>query len=788
MKRSRLLPLLFLFGIVGGVTAFALSDHDGGPRWVGWMQVLRGDEPPDPDPEPDPRIAPPEPLPPARTEAVIASHEPGTQSALGDGLVLHIDAAPDSIADRLVTPLHRVTGDLRGTRTLEIEFDPARLIEPTVFQVFDGQLMLPVEATIEQRGGIAVARVEADVSMSRPNDAMSFLQTSPTNGGARVEPDPPPIAYAVGDPWHPRCRHGRRGETEFLPGSRVAFGFLEDADCALGRSVAALVTEALDYYAEGFSDAGGSPLRRYNTSTPLLVFLHHQPGVNGAYSIWSTRGHVYVDIASARSNPDGLRETMFHEMFHAVQDHYATMSATGVLGSHWWFEGSAEWAGLVARGIGFEEAIGIELRESGVLSVAMNSTSRYGTMSYATSLYMFFAEAREPGFVARMLQSDATRGATYLAETQRAAGFPGTYRELVETIIRAAPGAPWRRARFMAVDAGVRKQSTDEISGGLAPATPRPWAEPSDARGTRLQWMQEWVSFVAEPYTAHFVSLTARGSEPVRVRASSSTPNVLLVRDGAITAATNEIDLDPLTDATLVLYHDEPEGNRRFRVDFFFERGEEEGEPVVAVTPPPRMRADPPPRMRADPPPRRARSLAGNWSFSAGCMNLEQSGSRVSGSVHGHRHGDGGRVSGTIADGSAQLDFNLGSTRGTVSIDLGSLRGTTRLNNSNTAFTLRSVARCQDAPDTSLRCYDACLQGCRIGMFACGVEGERVTPEVYCDGLQRMSQRAGSPMGFFFECMQHTPAAWRAARATPIPGTRSLVPQVNPNGRARMRE
>lgn len=764
------------FGILllAGATTFGLLPHNGEPRWTQWWESVQQLSQADgPVPEPVVPSQPPrEPLAPQADEA---------PPELAEGLSLTTSEPHPLLRDRFVTEVHQVRGDRRGTQAIEIRFDPARVRQPVAYKVIANVLTLPVEATI--RNG--VARIEADISMRRPAEGTFFLQAS-----QRVPPPVPGIGYAIGEAWenasHPRCQSGAVGETDFPRGARIAVGFLEAADCGLAQRVRDLLEEALDHYGREFADAQGSPLRRYTPERPLMVFLHRQAGVNGAYSIWSAFGHMYIDIDAARDDPEGLRETMFHETFHAVQDHYATMSGTGVMGSHWWFEGSAEWAGLVARGIDFDAAIPIEFRESGILSVGLARTSRFGTMSYATSLHMYWAEQREPGFVLRMLQSDTARGAAFVEATHQACGFPEAYPEFVRHVATTAPNV-WSRGRFMVTDRGVRVQQSTEPNAGVGAAQVRPWSDPEPGMDRAVPWFHESLSFVAEPFTAQFVQFNVRSSEPVRLTVQSSTSNVFAL--GSTLVQSGELwRIEPLSNTTLVFFNDHPTNNERIRAFFVFERGEEEEEPPEPPQPPepPRVAVNSmmsTPMTTMSTTTMRGRSMTGAWRFNMGCMNLTQNSSSVSGETFGHRHRDTGRARGTIRDGVLTLTYNVGTTERTTRIRLSDATRTEVRGTDSHHFT--RAQQCQRAPDTSMRCYDACIAGCELGMFACGVNGERVTPRVYCDGIQSQTRRAGSGMGFFFECFPHMPQSWRTPREVPVPGTRSLVPRVNPNGRRR---
>lgn len=770
--------------VVGALVGWAFAPGpDGEAHWRGWLTALRS----------DPAVATANDAGPRDAGSPDAPHDASSErpselaealEPLPDEFELHRVAPEPSLQDRLVTDVYEVHGAARASQTIAIPFDPEGLVQPTVYQVVDGVLAFPVPATFEG----PVAHVRAEVSLPPTTEGPAFLQAT-----GRGAPAPPPrVGYAIGDYWHPRCVRGARGEVEHRRGERIAIGYLADADCQLGREVAALLEEALTHYGDEFADAGGSPLRRYTADAPLLVHLREQPGVNGSYSLWSTRGHMNVDIASARNDAAGLRETLFHETFHAVQDHYANLAATGVLGSHWWFEGSAEWAGLVARGVDFDAAIPIELRESGILSVDLARTTRYGTMSYATSLHMFWAERRNPGFVRQLLQSDTFRGGAFVQATHEACGFPEAYPAFLEHVLRVAPDRPWARARFMVGDTGIRRQIANEPNAALPAAPINPWADPIDDTRVDRPWRTESVYFVAAPYTAHFVQLFVRASEPVRLSMSSTTPNVRRV-GGNLRAEGEGFVVDPLVSTTFVFFNDHPTENRAIEALLFFEYGEEPEEPEpeperVAPPPPepPPRRPEPAPRMRAEPRTGGVASLSGAWSFPMGCMNLEQSGSSVTGEVFGHRHEHTGRVRGTVREGVAELRFSLGDQPQSLRVHLSMLQARAE-NRGPGAHRFTRVRRCARAADNRMSCYDACLRGCAEGMMACGIDGEQVPPARYCDGIQSQPGSTRSGLGFFFECLPNMPAAWRRPRSVPIPGTRSLVPQVNPNGRARRR-
>ncbi len=192
-------------------------------------------------------------------------------------------------------------------------------------------------------------------------------------------------------------------------------------------------------------------------------------GINAYYQFLSWNGYIQVDPGIGEKNLAGLKITLCHELFHALQDAYSNMMVSGNR-AHWWFEASAEWAGLKYGSPYTADQAREEMsRYKYFLSVPVQESEKYEEklMAYAFALMVEHAETKSPGYVRRALNGSAVTSRAFYEELVKASQFPDAFPEYVGNYLKVGfvnPGL-WTAARLVESDAETRIYRAGEALG-----------------------------------------------------------------------------------------------------------------------------------------------------------------------------------------------------------------------------------------------------------------------------------------------------------------------------------
>jgi hypothetical protein len=537
-------------------------------------------------------------------------------------------------------------GRATGTFNLIVPFDPSRLKDAKLaaFAVIDDFILLPAESTIDLEKKI-VTIVRPDVNVRGAPEGL-HKRTSPYGMGSTTND----VGYAVGRARDSHlCKLGRKGEVHNEPGHAFSIIFKTNASCDLATRVSNILTSTLVAYARDYPDAKGSPLRRYTPNQRMRVYLGEYAGVNGEYSFKSWNGHMYVDAKSALANADALRETLFHEMFHAVQDHYWYVWGGAMFtSSRWWIEATAEWAGLVARGVTFAQAVPHEIQTyPALLSLRPPDTTGHGgdTVEYGVSLFIYHIESLSPGYVKRTLQAKAMPTSTTLYKEFVAAGqLARTYPDFVKKTVEIGIPKHWASGRvFVADDKVVRFKPLGSEIGAKGQGKDR---ETKIEPGSEIE---EGFTVHLQPLTTQFVGIQ-RGAKKKQVEVTAELKRQVGGGSGtawhvrasagsggsatALPAGENEIDAGS---HWIAMYNPSTEEAATYTLTVVVEH--------------------------------KTADLSGAWDSNHGCVQLKQSDSRVMGSIVTEK-GDEGSLSGTLDGDKLAFRYSVGKKAGNAKVKI----------------------------------------------------------------------------------------------------------------------
>ena len=324
----------------------------------------------------------------------------------------------------------------------------------------------PEVAVLDNQAATDARKVSADdIGHMQANDQ----QTAPRLNVTGYVLGKPTVAGAA----TLKCQAGTPGEVHEEDNQVFRILFLVRAPCSLAKFVSDTLTEAYGKYNATYSDSNGKPpFARLSPDNRMVVQLGNFGGVNGEYKYaYSWNGWIQIDAQEGMRNQKGLRDTLFHEMFHAVQDVYSHMTVGGRV-TRWWYESTAEWAGLNSRGLSFSDMVQQEFSIFPyVLSVPIQESNSYneGLVPYGYALLIDHVVHQKPAYLSEVLSALSSKtviGQLYSGDQvydhMVASGrLTQTYPDFVKDVVLATipyPGLyhPWAQGGITETDAETR--------------------------------------------------------------------------------------------------------------------------------------------------------------------------------------------------------------------------------------------------------------------------------------------------------------------------------------------
>ncbi|MBI4289518.1 MAG: carboxypeptidase regulatory-like domain-containing protein, partial [Chloroflexi bacterium] len=365
---------------------------------------------------------------------------------------------------------------VKGEFTLGIPYDRSKLPQGVsedslqAYAVTGNSVLFPVASTTDKNRQLVVVRNPEVAVLGGPAGITAQKRSvqSLMPGQSPEEAAPPaPTGYVIGkaEPTgsgNMKCQSGAPGEVHEEDNQVFRILFLVQSPCSFAKFVSVTLTEALDKYNTIYMDTNGkAPFANLSPDNRMVVQLGSFPGVNGEYKFMgSWNGYILIDVPSGMSKQTELRDTLFHEMFHAVQDIYSNMFVGGIA-SMWWYEATAEWAGMTGRGLPFAAMIDNELATYPyVLSAPIQQSRSYeeGRLSYGYSLLIEHVQRQKPGYLRNVLNSWKTTSGQLYNDLVAWGNLGQTYPAFVGDVLVSVPGGhlPWTQARIFETNAETR--------------------------------------------------------------------------------------------------------------------------------------------------------------------------------------------------------------------------------------------------------------------------------------------------------------------------------------------
>lgn len=402
---------------------------------------------------------------------------------IGDSVQVRISraSAPDTAVGRsLVGDIYSISSSARTTAgagmRLRLPYDPARL-PPGVTEdcltgcvLYDGCIAGPAASRVDKSQHVVIIE-DPDVGVAASK--AGFKRVS--------QPGQKDASPAVQN-WF--AIHSSKADLEKskavleVPGHVFRIIPKVSVPLEFAQYVSATLQEACNTYNKTYTDKDGkAPFSHLSPSHRMNVYLGRYGGTNGEYCIWTWNGYINIDTESGQRNREELRDTLFHEMFHAVQDVYSNMFLAGNI-SMWWYEATAEWAGLRGRGCSFGEMVHAELElYPEILSVPIQQTRTYrdGLLSYGGALLVAHVENVKPGSVRDTLRGWSTTSSQLYGRLAQDGQLDETYPEFVRQVLLASYPGPrmWPQATIFEVENETRVFSLPEDAFGKVSTDPQ---------------------------------------------------------------------------------------------------------------------------------------------------------------------------------------------------------------------------------------------------------------------------------------------------------------------------
>lgn len=278
--------------------------------------------------------------------------------------------------------------------------DPKASLEDTQAYAYEeGGIVYPVNSRKENN----------EVIIDNPEIAVYSSIENPRLLGADETDKLPGLERSTGyflaknDPQFSRqCTKGEAGEIHEEEGHVFRMILEVPMDCALVKSLSLMLQNAYLKYNILYRDNEDNPPFAHLSEDNRMKAYIGKYVANGEYKFYlSWNGYILINAGAAQSNIQLMEKSLYHEMFHAVEDIYSNMIVAGSL-AMWWYEATAEWAGFAARDKTFEDLVSFEINlYPELLSVPIQESRQYrkGTLSYGYSTLISYVESQSPGYV-----------------------------------------------------------------------------------------------------------------------------------------------------------------------------------------------------------------------------------------------------------------------------------------------------------------------------------------------------------------------------------------------------
>ncbi|MBI5488240.1 MAG: FHA domain-containing protein [Deltaproteobacteria bacterium] len=442
-------------------------------------------------------------------------------------------------------------GRRTGAVTLSLPYDPAALPAGTkesglgAVAIFDGRFAWPVSARVDPEKHVVVIE-RPELGVLDPA-AVAGLARLPAGAEPRPPAAPPRLGHLVvatdllGLETHRvgPCDRALPGEAHSIAGHAFRILVAAQTTCAFVEQVSGILHEALGIYQREFPLADGSPpFDEWSASvaSPMPVVLDAMTAdVPGAvYDPLGWGGSITVEAVAAVSDAERstyereLRVTIFHELFHGVQDMHRNMFAAFWGGRMWWYEATAEWAGrkfsLRASDATtpFDDMVDAAVKPGHgtpyVLAVPIDESRSWhgGRASYHYAMLVEHVEEQTPGSIRRTLQEGLTGSDDLLKRLYGDGRIAETYPDFVVRFWARGNGGVWTGFKLMETGLETREWRPAGAEPGAALGEPVPLRTkeeryPDDGRS---------ITMSLAPATARFFWLHA--TSPVNPNLSLS--------------------------------------------------------------------------------------------------------------------------------------------------------------------------------------------------------------------------------------------------------------------------
>ena len=459
---------------------------------------------------------------------------PGTATTLNNGKI-HVELYPDTLESevelsilkgRLPTPIDDLIGkdivyltvdrkpttpgDYKLLLPLDLAPDTVADEDLQVYLYHKGRFLEPVDAQIDLVAGVAIVnRPDATVlnvpSVLLPEPYDTGAGVTGVSGAAAVIREAPEAGYLIGASGlaPPGCVLGAPGETHKTAGHAFKLFIYTQTSCDFAKHVSNELQDALNLYRSQaqYNHADGKPtLNHLTPAKPMVVYLVDHESINAWYSVWSWNGYINVSVPLGMADLDKLRDTLFHEMFHAVQDDHTNMSLGGIA-ALWWYEATAEWAGRVATGMDLPTLAALYFRdEPTFLAIPIQQATRFIAYAYGTMIYP--AEAAKNGYVGDALKSWNVRSTALYDDLASTAGLQSGYGDWLRALFGsgAVSQVPW-------TSGGLFERET--VTTIFRPATDEPGAAttPTNLTNNSERYQPHLFRNTIAPLTARFLQI-----------------------------------------------------------------------------------------------------------------------------------------------------------------------------------------------------------------------------------------------------------------------------------------
>lgn len=357
-------------------------------------------------------------------------------------------------------------GSRSGGHRLIIPYDPTRG-EVGVYAFKDG-ILYPAPGVPDANQRVVVIE-NPRVGPQAFGDRRVYRQGSGREGGEAAAR----TGYVLGVLGLPggRVGSGASGESHDEPNNHFRIMVKTPTTPDFVRFVANTLEEAYSTYRSVYADVSGQPpLADLTTGWwRMEVYLvDNMAQTYGEYRNWDIPGglpngywwwpghygdweNIYVNVPTGTSDRAELRETLFHEFFHALQDEYGTKLGAAVMGTRWWYESTAEWAGWrYGRSQRLADVAAEYVQKYPFfLSVPIENSSANADnpeLQYGYSILIDYIEEMKPGYVRRALISSNWASNTLYAQLVNDGDLARTYPDFVRNVlVRAIPAGsePW---------------------------------------------------------------------------------------------------------------------------------------------------------------------------------------------------------------------------------------------------------------------------------------------------------------------------------------------------------